>query len=410
MVDVLGRPLLEHLIRGAVSQGFSEFILLTGHLSEVIEAWFGDGSDYGAQIDYVKEVVPRGTAGAILDAQHLLEEPFIVLYGDILLDVDLGHLASFHASHDGVATVFVHPNDHPHDSDLVVVDDSHRIRAFLSKPHPANAQLPNLVSAAIYVLTPHALTYCESGVSSDWGGDIFPRMVSAGEKIVAYRSCEYAKDIGTPARLAKGIGDLQSGRVAALSRRTKKPAVFIDRDGVLNEEVGGVRNKDQFQLLPGVASALKRLNRAGLISICVTNQPELAKGGLSLEGLADIHAVMDTALALEGAYLDELYYCPHHPEAGWPGEVAALKIVCSCRKPEPGLLRAAALDHNIDLSCSWMIGDRYVDIAAGKAAGTRTILVRTGFGGSDMSCEDLKPDLITDDLASAIDHILTVRA
>jgi histidinol-phosphate phosphatase family protein len=409
MVDVLGRPLLEHLINGAVAQGLYDFVILTGYLSEVIESWFGDGSAYGAHITYVREDVPRGTAGAILDAEHILKEPFIVLYGDILLDVDLRHIETFHNSHDGIATIFVHPNDHPHDSDLVVVDQDNRISSFLPKPHPANAQLPNLVSAAIYVLSPQALAYCDKDKASDWGADIFPRMVSSGEKILAYRSCEYAKDIGTPERLTKGEGDLKSGRVASLSRRVKKPAVFIDRDGVLNKEIGGVLSKEQMQLLPGTASALKRLNRAGLVAICITNQPELAKGRLCLKGLSEIHAVLDTELAREGAYLDDLFYCPHHPEAGWAGEVRALKIACSCRKPAPGMLHSAAITHNIDLSRSWMIGDRYVDIAAGKAAGARTILVRTGFGGSDTALDNHEPDIIVDDFPTAIDHILKVK-
>jgi histidinol-phosphate phosphatase family protein len=406
MVSIAGQPLLERLVETSRNAGFDDFIFLTGHLAEVIEAHFGDGSRFGVRITHVREAEPLGTAGCITQVRDLLTEPFIVLYGDVLIDVDLAHLAAFHRAKGGLGALFVHPNDHPQDSDLVEVGEGDRIVRFLSKPHAPGALLPNLVNAAIYALNPAIIDFVPEDVASDWAHDIFPAVVAAGGVLHAYRSVEYAKDVGTPARLAKGEADIASGRVAGLSRRRAKPALFLDRDGVLNEEINGVHRPEDLVLAAGAGEALRRVNRAGVPAICVTNQPDLAKGMISADDLQAVHAALDTRLAERGAYLDALYVCPHHPERGWPGEVAALKIDCTCRKPAPGMLLAAAADHHLDLAGSWLIGDRYADIAAARAAGAHAVLLRAGHAGSDADRYDCEPDHVADTIGAAVDHVL----
>lgn len=406
MVPIGGRPLLERLVAGARASEFEEFVFLTGYQGEVIERHFGDGAGFGVRIAYAREPEPLGTAGAVRAARGLLTEPFLLLYGDVLIDVDLAHMAAAHRASGALATLFVHPNDHPHDSDLVEVGEDDRVRRFLPKPHPDGAILPNLVNAALHVLDPAVIDQVPAAGAWDWGRDIFPRMVAAGVPTHAYRSVEYAKDIGTPARLAKGEADLASGRVARLSRRTAKPALFLDRDGVLNREIGGVHRPDDLALMPGAAAAVRAINHAGVPAICVTNQPDLAKGFFSFDDLAQVHAALDTRLGEGGAYLDDLLFCPHHPEAGHPGEVAALKIACACRKPAPGMLLAAAARHNLDLSRSWLIGDRHADIAAAHAAGARAVLVRQGHAGSDAARHDAMPDHVADTVADAVAYAL----
>ncbi|VWX61102.1 D,D-heptose 1,7-bisphosphate phosphatase [Burkholderiales bacterium 8X] len=406
MVPVSGQPLLERLVEVAVRAGFKDFVFLNGHMREVIESHFGDGAAFGVRIEHVRESAPLGTAGAVREARALLDEAFIVLYGDILIDVDLAHFAEAHRQAGAIATLFVHPNDHPDDSDLVEADASGRIRRFLSKPHAPGAVLPNLVSAALYVLEPAAIEHVPANGASDWGHDVFPAMLAAGAPMQAYRSIEYAKDIGTPERLAKGEADLASGRVAGASRRAARPAIFLDRDGVLNEEVNGVHSPDDLRLVDGVGPALRKINRAGLPAICVTNQPDLAKGLMSFEALEQVFAKLDTELARDAAYLDLIYFCPHHPERGWPGEVLELKVTCDCRKPLPGLLLRAAAEHNLDLGRSWMVGDRYADVQAAKAAGVRAVLVRTGHAGSDSDRFDCEPDHVASNLPEAVAHIL----
>jgi mannose-1-phosphate guanylyltransferase/phosphomannomutase len=406
MVPVAGRPLLERLVETAKASGFREFVFLNGHLGHVIESHFGDGSAFGVTIEHVQERDALGTAGALRDAKALLTEPFIVLYGDILIDVDLAHFARFHAGHGGIGSLFVHPNDHPHDSDLVEIAADQRIVRFLSKPHLPGSTLPNLVSGALYVLNPAAIDYVPAEGSSDWGHDVFPAIISGGGALFAYRSLEYAKDIGTPDRLARGEADMASGKLARLSRRQPKPALFLDRDGVLNVEKNGIHRPEMLKTIEGVGAALRRANRAGLPAIAVTNQPDIAKGFMTADDLARVHDALDTRLAQDGAYLDDLYFCPHHPEGGFVGEVAALKIECDCRKPAPGMLLKAAQDHNLDLSRSFLVGDRYADMAAARAAGVGAILVRTGHAGNDAGRYDCEPDHIVADLPAAIDLIL----
>ncbi len=406
MVPIDGVPLLERLVTQAAAQGLWDFLFLAGHGAEHIQRHFGDGSRWGVTIEHVVEAEPLGSAGCFLPVRGRLDQPFVVLYGDILHDVDLAAFARFGQARGGAGTLFVHPNDHPHDSDLVEVDEGGRIIAFHSKPHPPGTWLPNLVSAAIYYLDPSALSAIPAAGPSDWGHDVFPAL-AARAPLFAYRSCEYAKDIGTPARRERAERHLREGRVARLSLRHAKPAVFIDRDGVINEECGGVLDPAQVRLVPGAAEAIHALNLAGVPAICVTNQPFVAKGQLSWSGLRAVNAEIDRQLAQAcGAFLDDLRICPHHPETGWDGEVAELKIACECRKPGPGLLLEAARFHNIDLAASWMIGDRYADIAAGQRAGTRTILVRTGFGGSDRANHALSADRECADLQAAVAAIL----
>lgn len=407
MAPVAGRPLLERIVDVGKATGFDDFLFLNGHLGEKIEAHFGDGSDFGVRIAHFREPAPLGTAGAVRAARAALTETFILIYGDILLDVDLAHFVDFHRAHGGIASLFVHPNDHPHDSDLVETGAGERITRFLPKPHEPGALLPNLVSAALYVMEPEAIDHVPDG-AWDWGRDIFPAMVDAGLPLCAYRSVEYAKDMGTPERLEKGERDIRSGKVERLSRRTARPAVFLDRDGVLNVERNGVHRPQDLQLLHGAAEAVAALNKAGVPAICVTNQPDIAKGFFTEDDLRRVFAALDTALADEGgAYLDDIFFCPHHPDRGWEGEVAALKIACDCRKPEPGMLRAAAALHNIDLARSWMIGDRATDIAAARAVGARAVLLSHPDSPIDAAAKaDCNPDLTTDSLPAAIAHVL----
>ena len=155
-------------------------------------------------------------------------------------------------------------------------------------------------------------------------------------------------------------------------------AIFLDRDGVINKHLGFLRKSEEFELIPGVAEAIKTVNESGYLAIVVTNQPVIARGECTWEELQQIHDKMETLLGKEGAFLDGIYICPHHKDKGFEGERPEYKFDCSCRKPKPGLLLQAAQDFNIDLSQSYMIGDSSTDIAAGQnAACKESILIET---------------------------------
>ncbi len=169
MVPVHGKPLLELIVENIAASGFRDFVFLNGHLASVIEDHFGDGTRFGVSISHVTETAPLGTAGSFRQIAANLTEPFIVVYGDILFDIDFAAFVEFARERGGAGTLFVHPNDHPHDSDLLTVDRFDRIVQFHPKPHDDEGRLPNLVSAALYVLSPTALNYIPSSGASDWG-------------------------------------------------------------------------------------------------------------------------------------------------------------------------------------------------------------------------------------------------
>jgi histidinol-phosphate phosphatase family protein len=179
-------------------------------------------------------------------------------------------------------------------------------------------------------------------------------------------------------------------------------AVFLDRDGVINEE--GVRSNSALNLriFPGAANAIKRLNETGYRVVVVTNQAAVARGLTTADAVHKTHKEMKTMLAKEGATIDGFYFCPHHPE----GTVKEYAIACGCRKPGTGMIASAAKDFDIDLAKSFLVGDKTGDILAGKRAGLTTILVRTGYGGAD-GLFDVTPDFVANNLSGAADYILS---
>ena len=193
-----------------------------------------------------------------------------------------------------------------------------------------------------------------------------------------YDSPEYVKDMGTPERYESVCRDFEAGVVEAKNLKNKQKTIFLDRDGTINKYMGFLRKPEELELLPGVAEAIKLINSSGYLAVVVTNQPVIARGEVSFDGLEEIHNKMETLLGQEGAYLDAIYFCPHHPHKGFEGEVPELKIDCDCRKPKPGMLLKAAEDLNIELKNSYMIGDSDTDVEAGKAAGCTAIKIEEG--------------------------------
>jgi histidinol-phosphate phosphatase family protein len=400
MIPVCGKPVLERQIEALTEQGMRDITLLVGHGAEAIRKHFGDGEAFGAAISYIVEESPLGTGGAL---SLLPKEDTLVLFGDLCFEVDFARFADFRRERGADIALFVHPNGHPHDSDIVVADAADRVTAWKSKNDRERGESRNLVNAGLCVFSAEALPRGEARRRDLEKDVILPRIESGG--VFAYRSAEYAKDMGTPGRLAAVERDIERGIAKARSLKNKRRAVFLDRDGTLNEEDGFVSSPDRMRLVPGAAEAVRLLNASPFLAVCVTNQPVVARGEASPEALDAIHARLDSLLGREGAYLDDLLFCPHHPDEGFEGEIPEYKTDCECRKPKPGLLLEAAARHNIDLARSCMIGDRTTDIAAGEAAGCRTIGLLTGTGLKDGKCR-AKPDAVCRDLPEAVKRIL----
>lgn len=402
MLPLLGKPLLEYHVELLRDYGITEIWILVNYLKDSIMQHFGNGAAWNVSIQYYEEKEPLGTTGGIKAIESHLTEDFLVLYGDVLVNMDLHRLIQFHQAQKADATLVLHPNDHPYDSDLVELNQQKRITAFHPKPHPQDEYFRNLVNAGLYVLSPKILNTLPSGIAHDFGRDIFPSIV-ATHYLAGYNTTEYLKDMGTPERLKKVEADLLSGRVKRKSYKYWQKAIFLDRDGVLNDDTEFIHRAEDLILYPDVPEAIRKINQSDYTAIVVTNQSVVARNLCNEEYLRVIHNKMETDLGKAGAWLDEIYYCPHHPDKGYPDENPEYKIDCDCRKPKPGMLFQAAADYHLDLRKSWMIGDNERDIEAGHAAGCKMVGLATGKG---LKATTLIPDYFFFSLKEAVDFIV----
>lgn len=410
MIEICGKPILQYQIENLKNCGLTDITIGVGHLGNVIKDYFKDGSSFGVKISYFTETHPLGTAGALfkmLDARDLdsiqtktvIDDDFLLLCGDVIFDIDFNRFINFHKKHNAYTSLMVHPNGHPYDSSLIVTEtlppeekgglpvETGRVVKWLSK-EDERLYYRNLVNAGLEIISPELLRetlktfvprHPETPDKIDLDRDVLKPGINSG-KIFAYHTSEYLKDMGTPDRFYETERDIKSGKVHARNLSVKQKAVFLDRDGTINKENGFITKPEQFELLPNVAEAIKKINKSGYLAIVVTNQPVIARGDATFEELQEIHSKMETELGKEGAFLDGIYFCPHHTDKGFKGERPEYKCGCGCRKPKPGLLLKAAKDFNIDLSQSYMVGDSENDVLAGKNAGCKeSVLISENF-------------------------------
>jgi D-glycero-D-manno-heptose 1,7-bisphosphate phosphatase len=374
MIPLLQKPILEYQIECLKRQQCMDIVIVVGHLGGIIKNYFGDGGRFGVRIEYITEEVPLGTAGALFYLNGIISEDFLLINGDIIFDVDIERFFAFHKEKGGLVTIFTHPNDHPFDSGVIVTSAGHKVLKWLHK-EDQRLWYRNCVNAGIHCVSPIVLKSFTKPQKRDLDREILEPLISEGA-VFAYHSPEYIKDMGTPDRLRSVTEDMLSGKISGKNLRLKQKAVFLDRDGTINRYVGFLKDINAFELMDGVPEAIRMINRSGRLAIVATNQPVIARGEVNLDELAEIHNKMETLLGLSGAYLDDIFFCPHHPSGGFLGECPEYKIDCGCRKPKIGMLAEAAKKYNIDLSRSWMVGDGINDIEAGKNAGCGTALIR----------------------------------
>lgn len=409
MIKIQGKPILEHEIECLKKQGIRDMIITVIYLGDIIVDYFGDGSGisqatgepFGVNIKYYFEEQPLGNAGALLKLRDQLDDDFLLLNADVLFDIDIDRMLQAHKNSGALATILTHPNSHPYDSGLIVSDKDNIVSKWLTKEDSRPRYYKNRVNAGIHIISPKVLdelpitaemigTAGEDGktIKLDLDRDILRPLAGTG-KLCAYDSTEYVRDMGTPERYKAVCDDFASGIVSGRNLKNSQKAIFLDRDGTINKYVGFLRDIDEFELIDGVSEAISLINQSAFLSIVVTNQPVIARGEVTEDALSEIHNKMETLLGQDGAYIDDLYFCPHHPHKGYEGEIESLKIDCECRKPKPGMLLQAAEDHHIDLQNSWMIGDSENDILAGKAAGCKTAFIGNEDHGQDVSGDSL---------------------
>jgi histidinol-phosphate phosphatase family protein len=398
-------------------EGVSHVTVLGGHHGDRLSPGLeGEAATLGLTLRIIVEPTPLGTAGCLASVEPDPRETLIV-YGDILFDMSLAPLRQFHQERQALLSIVSHPNDHPRTSDLIVEEDG-LVKAVLPYPRPNNLDYRNLVPAGLYLASPAFFADLRPCAKMDMIHDLLPTLVAAGARIFAYNTPEYLRDVGSPVRHAIAERDLAAGRVEVANKSYRRPAIFFDCDGVLNEEPGlqGAVIPDNVKVIPGAGAALRRAREEGRLTVAITNRPQVAKGFVTFECLSQILGRLEAELAADGGVLDHIYFCPHHPDAGFAGEFSALKVKCECRKPGTLLLQRAVSELPIDRRRSALIGDSLRDIGAAHKFGIWAYGVRTGAGCRDKnrySQEHGKPpvpDLMFEDVSEAVDFDLDFRA
>ena len=405
LLEINGKPMIEWQIENARKYGIGEFVLIVGHQGEKIKAYFQDGARLGIHLTYIEEKEPLGSAGALYYLKDKIHrDEFILIFGDVMFDMDIERMVRFHESHKALATLAVHPNTHPYDSDLVMVNDAGQVTGFDEKTNERPYWYGNLVNAGIYILSAGLIERISGPQRLDLEKHLILPAIRWG-KVFGYRTTEYIKDAGTPERVREVSREQEAGLWKAKNLGRKQRCIFLDRDGTLNVYKGLIADIDDLELEKDVAEAVRLINKSGHLAIMATNQPVVARGMCEISDLECIHKKLETLLGRQGAYLDDMIFCPHHPDKGFPEENVSYKIFCTCRKPAIGMIAQMAEKHNIDLKESWIIGDSTVDIQTGINAGLKTVLIKTGQAGTDGKYH-AKPDFEAGNLLEAVKLIL----
>lgn len=376
MIDLLGKPVLQHQIEFFRNNGYNEFIIVVGYKAEIIKDYFCDGKDFGVNIKYYTENEPLGTAGALKYLKEDLNDDFFLVNADIIFNIDIDRFFKFHKEKKAVVTIATHPNNHPYDSSLIFTDDNKNVTKWIVKEDDRTNLFGNRVNSGIHIISPKIFYLLENikNLKIDLDRDVFRKILDCN-KLFAYDTPEYIHDMGTPERYERTVLDLKNNLPFIKNLKNKQRAIFLDRDGTINKYKGFINKHQDIELIEGVPEAIKTINNSEYLAIVITNQPVIARGECTFEELEKIHDKLKYLLGCSQAYVDDILYCPHHPDSGFEGEIKELKINCNCRKPNNGLILKAVEKYNIDLSKSYMIGDSLIDIECGENSGCTSFLI-----------------------------------
>jgi mannose-1-phosphate guanylyltransferase/phosphomannomutase len=393
LLNIRGKSLLEWQFIFFAEQRVSSILLLLGYSANGVKQEASDlARIYGVEVDFIVEEKPLGTGGALLNAIPKMHSTFYLTHGDLVLNTELNGLQEAVQSRDWDLALLYHPTNHPTDSDLLVIENHNTVSSIVTKPHPSFAGRC-LGNAGIYSMTKKTLINVSHKLDDykqklDLDRELIPCLLQDGARVAAVRNIGFVKDVGTPER----FNYVELNWEPLMNKTRMRPAIFLDRDGTINRLKGFITAPDQIELVDDAGSTVEEFKRLGYWVIVITNQPVIARGEVSVAELDAIHGKIERDFLAKNTIVDDFFYCPHHPEAGFEGEVSELKIVCKCRKPEVGLIEKARTIYPIDMSRSWMIGDSWRDVQLAKAVGIRSILLSedgAGIVSADFHAESL---------------------
>lgn len=350
LMPVAGQPFLAILIDHLARFGIQDILLVCGYLGEQIADQFDGTLRRGARIRCIIEPEPAGTAGALRHAAPWLDELFLLANGDCIFDVNVLALLDHQTADSWLAKLALNRTMDASRFGAVVIDQG-RITAFTPRGRPG----AQLINAGAYLMRRQILDWIDR-VPCSLETEIFPLL--ATQKLLAGQEMEgFFLDIGVPEALAEA-----QTSVPAMLRR---PAAFLDRDGVINVDIGYLHRPEDFQWIPGAPAAIRRLNDLGFWVFVVTNQSGVARGFYPEAAVQDLHRWINRQLQQFGAHVDAFFYCPHHPD----GSVSPYNRPCDCRKPAAGLIEQAFAAWPVDPAGSFLIGDKISDMGAAQAMG-----------------------------------------
>lgn len=364
LLPVGDRPFVELLIREAWRMGFRKVLLLAGYRSERVLQMVADLRNtlpHGCTLDISIENEPLGTGGAVVNALDYLDERFLLINGDTWFDFNWNGLCI--GQDEDTASVAIREIDLADRFETIEVDDAGLAVRVINRGEAANA--PFYVNGGVYCFARSHFTDRQGRFSLE--EDLLPALCEAG-KLRTLKSDGYFLDIGVPDTYVRSQVEIPA--------RQCRPALFLDRDGVINHDDGYVGSKDRFRWMAGAKAAIRLANDAGYFVFVVTNQSGVARGYYTTDDVVTLFDWMQDELRQEGAYIDDWRHCPYHPE----GVVKGLSTAHPWRKPEPGMLLNLMNSWDIDVARSLMIGDQKSDVAAAEAAGVRGYL----FSGPDL--------------------------
>lgn len=409
LVEVCGKPFFDYQLDLLTAWGFKKFVFLVGYKSDMIEEHFGDGSSRGISITYSYDGEKLlGTGGAVRRALDLLEDDFLLIYGDSFMDIDYAETLYRYERGKAAgarALMSVLGNNDRFDKSNVVMKDG---AIALYDKHNTTPEMDHID----YGVCMYERSLFES-YPEDTAFDIAQILheLSVKGQLAAQKVTKRFYEIGSPESLAEFSGYVTHRFLES------HPAVFVDRDGVINkivwnediEQLDSPMKVREFEFLPDTAEALKTIKEKGYYIFIVTNQPGAAKGKTDLATLYDINTYMIDTLSKEGVDIDDIFMCPHYPKELPQTKEKFLIKKCGCRKPEPGLIYRAMRKYELDMSSSFMIGDSCTDVTAGSAVGLSTIFI------GDLKCDlckklgDISPDYIAKDLFDAASDLPDMR-